>query len=168
MKQASNIKKSVVRIVRNFDALSQCQVGSEEKRGSCGFSSFSQGRFSEQLSVIFPEGNSMRKQPMTNRLERTFEAVGGRAVRPATIYRGFDAGLVKGRQIEKVYAQAAGRLPEHLFKQVVLEAEALASTTPYPLLFLPALMDEKVSSMERWLKHQREVRERQVIFSTAE
>ena len=164
MKQASNIEKNVV---CDFDASAQCQVGSEEKRGSFGFSSFSQGRFRENLATILREGNFMRKQPVTDRFERTVQPV-GRGTGAAKLYRGFDVGLNKGHQLERVYAEAAGRLPEQLFKQAVLEAEALASTTPYPLLFLPALMDEKVSSLERWFKHQREIRERQVIFSTAE
>jgi hypothetical protein len=164
MKQASNIVKSVV---SDFNISARCQVGSEEKRGAYGFSSFSQGGFNEKLPVILREGNSMRKQPMTDRLERAVQPA-GRTAGAAKLYRGLDVDLNKGSQIQKFYAEAAGRLPESLFKQAVLEAEALASTTPYPLLFLPALVDEKVSKMEQWLKHQREVRERQVIFSTAE
>jgi len=47
-------------------------------------------------------------------------------------------------------AEAKDWLPENLFRQAFVEAEALAWSTPFPLLFLPALAEEKVRNIEQW------------------
>ena len=46
------------------------------------------------------------------------------------------------------------RLPARLLHLAVTEAEALAWTTPEPLLFFPALAEEKVESLFRWAQRQ--------------
>ena len=66
-------------------------------------------------------------------------------------------GQMKDRFIERLYREVMGQIPEDLFKKAVLEAEALAGTTSYPLLFLPMLAEEKVASMRQWARHQREL-----------
>lgn len=69
--------------------------------------------------------------------------------------------LLKGRVARRIAADGGGRVPEQVFKQAATEAEALAWSTPYPLLFLPVLMEEKVEGARRWVKRQREILERQ-------
>jgi len=46
-----------------------------------------------------------------------------------------------------------------LVYQAVNEADSLASLTPVPLLFLPALAEEKVQQAGAWTKQQRAVRQ---------
>ena len=46
------------------------------------------------------------------------------------------------------------RLPDRLLHLAVIEAEALAWTTPEPLLVFPALAEEKVESLLRWAQRQ--------------
>jgi hypothetical protein len=70
--------------------------------------------------------------------------------------------------IERLHEELGGQVPDELFQKAVLEAEALAWTTAYPLLFLPGLAEEKISSVRQWVKHQREVQTEQRIFATAE
>jgi len=57
--------------------------------------------------------------------------------------------------------EASGRIPDQMLNRAVAEAEALAWTTPYPLLFLPALVEEKVLAADRWAGRQQEILERQ-------
>ena len=47
--------------------------------------------------------------------------------------------------------------PPALLEQAVNEADALASLTPFPALFLPALLEEKVAQVRAWNKRQRRV-----------
>ena len=49
--------------------------------------------------------------------------------------------------------------PEFL-RQAVNEAAALAESTGFPSLFLPALAEEKVSRASEWERRQREIQER--------
>jgi hypothetical protein len=48
-----------------------------------------------------------------------------------------------------------------LIRQAVVEAEAVAWSTPYPLLFLPALAEEKVLAAKRWADRQQLILRRQ-------
>lgn len=50
--------------------------------------------------------------------------------------------------------------------QAATEAEALAWSTPYPLLFLPVLMEEKVHEARRWAARQRDILDRQRHLAT--
>ena len=59
------------------------------------------------------------------------------------------------------------RLPDKLVRQSMTEAEALAWSTPYPLLVLPVLMEEKVAGACEWARRQREILERQRELSLA-
>jgi len=48
-------------------------------------------------------------------------------------------------------------IPRKLLTQAVNEADSLASLTPFPALFLPALVEEKVSAAKVWLERQRQL-----------
>jgi len=63
--------------------------------------------------------------------------------------------------IQKLVAEVQDLLPENMVRQAVTEAEALAWSTPFPLLFLPVLAEEKVLTARRWASHQTEILERQ-------
>jgi hypothetical protein len=65
------------------------------------------------------------------------------------------------RLMQKLVADVQGLLPEYMVKQAVTEAEALACSTPFPLLFLPVLAEEKVQTARQWARHQSEILERQ-------
>ena len=58
-------------------------------------------------------------------------------------------------------------LPEPLVRQAATEAEALAWATPYPLLFLPVLVEEKIEGARQWASRQREILERQTALAVA-
>ena len=59
---------------------------------------------------------------------------------------------MKARFIERLREEMKGHVPDEQFRRAILEAEALASTTAYPWLFLPVLAEEKVSNARRWTK----------------
>lgn len=65
------------------------------------------------------------------------------------------------RLMQKLVADVQGLIPENMVRQAVIEAEALACSTPFPLLFLPALAEEKVLKARQWARHQTEILERQ-------
>src|SRR4030088_1890325 len=69
-------------------------------------------------------------------------------------------GQMKNRFIERLHLEVMGQVPDDLCKTAILEAEALAGATSYPMLLLPVLAEEKVSSVRQWARHQREIRER--------
>jgi len=48
-----------------------------------------------------------------------------------------------------------------MIEQAVTEAESLAWSTSFPLLFLPDLAEEKVLSAQKRAEHQREIWSRQ-------
>ena len=48
-------------------------------------------------------------------------------------------------------------ISEELLRKVIIEAEGLAVLTPYPLLLLPVLAEEKVERMKKWAIRQRQV-----------
>jgi len=53
-----------------------------------------------------------------------------------------------------------------LISQAVHEADSLAATTPYPVLFLPTLAEEKVRSAAAW-QHRQEAIRRQTLAMVA-
>ena len=64
---------------------------------------------------------------------------------------------LKDRLIQRLTGEVNSHLPGGLLARAIGEAEALAWTTPYPLLFLPALAEEKVLSARQWAEHQRQI-----------
>ena len=69
--------------------------------------------------------------------------------------------LLKYRLKRNLATEASGRIPDQMLNQAVAEAEALAWTTPYPLLFLPGLAEEKVLTAGRWASRQQKILEQQ-------
>ena len=59
----------------------------------------------------------------------------------------------------------AGELPADLLMGALNEAEALASLTPFPELFLPALAEEKVRAASNWQVRQRVIRGRPLALA---
>ena len=55
----------------------------------------------------------------------------------------------------------AGDLPVSLLSQALNEAEALATLTPFPALFLPALAEEKITDARIWFERQRQIRDQE-------
>lgn len=64
--------------------------------------------------------------------------------------------------------EAGGRIPDRLARHAIAEAEALASSTAFPLLFLPGLMEEKLRTAGNWADRQREILDRQKSFTVTE
>ena len=75
--------------------------------------------------------------------------------------------LLKNRLSDTLTPELKGRAPERLVRQAVTEAEALAWSTPYPLLFLPVLVEEKLTSARDWADRQQEIPGRQQTLATA-
>ena len=67
---------------------------------------------------------------------------------------------LKNRLVARLSSEAKDWLPENLFRQAFVEAEALAWSTSFPLLFLPALAEEKVRNVEQWAGRQRQIMDR--------
>ncbi|MBX3733611.1 MAG: hypothetical protein KF791_13575 [Verrucomicrobiae bacterium] len=55
-------------------------------------------------------------------------------------------------------------IPADLLMAALREAEALASLTPWPDLFLPALADEKVAALRKWWVRQQQMRQQEISF----
>lgn len=68
--------------------------------------------------------------------------------------------------LEALTATDSGDLPISLLSQALNEAEALATLTPYPALFLPALAEEKITDARLWFERQQKIRN-QEFFLTA-
>jgi hypothetical protein len=64
---------------------------------------------------------------------------------------------LKNKLVERLSGDVKDRLPTELFHQAFVEAEALAWSTPYPLLFLPVLAEEKVRNAGQWAGRQRQI-----------
>jgi hypothetical protein len=100
-------------------------------------------------------------QYMTGELTRRTIGVGGR----------FAAECLEKLQTlkEKVAAnlssEFAGVLNPIAVRRVVNDAEALASTTPFPALFLPTLAEEKAQRALEWETRQRAIRSRSISFA---
>lgn len=67
--------------------------------------------------------------------------------------------------LEALVAGDAGDLPVDLLSQALNEAEALATLTPFPTLFLPALAEEKITTARRWFERQRQLLEQEYSFA---
>ena len=67
---------------------------------------------------------------------------------------------LKNRLVARLSSEAKDWLPENLFRQAFVEAEALAWSTSFPLLFLPVLAEEKVRNVEQWVGRQRQITDR--------
>ena len=74
---------------------------------------------------------------------------------------------LKDRMARKLAVEVEGQIAQPLLAQAVAEAAALAWSTNYPLLFLPALMEEKVQSARHWSKRQQEILDRQKALALA-
>jgi hypothetical protein len=59
--------------------------------------------------------------------------------------------------IKKLTADIQESVPRQLVQQAMNEAEALAWSTPYPLLFLPELAQEKIQSAQQWNRRQQQI-----------
>ncbi|HTA31637.1 MAG TPA: hypothetical protein VK731_14180 [Candidatus Cybelea sp.] len=59
-----------------------------------------------------------------------------------------------------VAAEIQGSVPQKLIHQAMNEAEALAWSTHYPLLFLPDLAEEKIQGARQWARRQQQILER--------
>ena len=61
----------------------------------------------------------------------------------------------------KFIAETRGTIPGQLIQQAINEAEALAWSTRYPLLFLPELAEEKVRGARQWASRQQQILDQQ-------
>src|SRR5437867_2640265 len=60
----------------------------------------------------------------------------------------------------------AGALPVSLLQRAIDDAWSLATLTPFPHLFLPALAEEKVATARKWFVRQRRISARP-LFAVA-
>ena len=67
---------------------------------------------------------------------------------------------LKDRLLRPLIAKTGDAQAETALRRAGTEAAALAWTTPFPLLFLPALLDEKVDRAEQHLARQKKILER--------
>ena len=67
----------------------------------------------------------------------------------------------------RLVEEVQGRVSEALVRKALIEAEALAWSTQFPLLFLPVLAEEKVRTVGQWTGRQHEILERQKALSSA-
>ena len=94
-------------------------------------------------------------------------------VQEQTAKTGFESGLrrfsrtclhklnqLKEALTQEMAFQFAGTLGPELIRKVVNEADAIAASTPFPALFLPALAEEKVQQAWRWQAKQRLIESR--------
>lgn len=68
--------------------------------------------------------------------------------------------------MQRLAVQVQGQISELLVRRAIIEAEALAWSTRYPLLFLPVLAEEKVQKAGQWAGRQHEILERQKALAT--
>ncbi len=113
-----------------------------------------------QTAAALPKSMNTRKR--YNSLNRRnlsggTGAVSNRACRSETL----KSNLLKNRLKQGIPSEIRGRIPDQLLNHAVVEAEALAWSTPYPLLFLPGLVEEKILGAGRWASRQREILNRQ-------
>ena len=64
---------------------------------------------------------------------------------------------LKEQLLQPLMEETGDRDAEAALRRAGTEAAALAWTTPFPLLFLPALLDEKVDRAERYLARQKTI-----------
>jgi hypothetical protein len=65
---------------------------------------------------------------------------------------------LKERIAANLEKEFAGTIGAPLIRQIVTEAEALAATTPFPALLLPALAEEKAHNAAKWSVRQQTIR----------
>jgi hypothetical protein len=61
---------------------------------------------------------------------------------------------LKAQLLARAIDEAADETVAKLFRLAAGEAEALAWQTPFPLLFLPILIEEKLEAVHRYATHQ--------------
>jgi hypothetical protein len=71
---------------------------------------------------------------------------------------------LKGKLLGE-YGMEFATLPPMLLARAMSEADALASTTTFPQLFLPGLAEEKMRSLGKWEERQNEVRRPIIWFA---
>ena len=59
----------------------------------------------------------------------------------------------------------ASELGPELVRQVVNEADSLATTTPFPALLFPALAEEKVRNASAWAARQETIRDQTLVLA---
>jgi hypothetical protein len=64
---------------------------------------------------------------------------------------------LKERIATNLEKELAGTIGAALIRQIVSEAEALAATTPFPALLLPALAEEKAHNAAKWAVRQQTI-----------
>src|SRR5262245_56799829 len=67
---------------------------------------------------------------------------------------------LKEQLLQPLMEKTSDQDAEAALRRAGTEAAALAWTTPFPLLFLPALLDEKVDRAERYLARQKSILQR--------
>ena len=67
---------------------------------------------------------------------------------------------LKDRIAASLETEFAGTIGSRLIRQIVTEAEALAATTAFPALLLPALAEEKARNASKWAVRQQTIRNR--------
>ena len=110
---------------------------------------------------------AMNTRKPVNLLNRRYQGRGleAKPVRPCRS-EVLKSNLLKYRLKRNLATEASGRIPDQMLNRAVAEAEALAWTTPYPLLFLPGLVEEKVLTAGRWASRQREILDRQKALAS--
>lgn len=79
---------------------------------------------------------------------------------PARLSPGESASLAEMKRLllhHLAWHQGAD-MPEPIVRRAVNEAESLATLTPFPALFFPALAEEKLRELRRWYLRQSRVR----------
>jgi hypothetical protein len=95
-----------------------------------------------------------RFKPQIEAEEATLAPVPGRGV-PET-----ELEQLKARLLRSVLTDAANPALKAPFRRAANEAASLAWFTPFPLLFFPALLEEKVYTAQRQQARQRQIRRR--------
>ena len=119
------------------------------------------GRFSSKNSIY--RGKNMKTQ--RNKMAARFAPKTRSRMRPLTPvpYRGtFDTELhqLQARLLREQSALLTNSDHGLMVRGAANEATALAATTPYPLLLLPGLFEEKVEAAQRYLERQARIRKR--------
>ena len=87
-------------------------------------------------------------------------AAAGSSLRRFATERFHQIVALKERLAANLEKDFAGVIGTALVRQIVTEAEALAATTPFPALLLPALAEEKAHNAAKWSVRQQTIRNR--------
>jgi hypothetical protein len=74
-------------------------------------------------------------------------------------------GRLRDRLMKRIAAEFSSGVSSRMLQQAIREAEAVADTTPFPLLFLPALAEEKARNAWQWERRQHAILERQKVLA---